>query len=330
MRALGIPEALMLCGIVAAGLPPAAAQTYPAKPVRVIAPFPPGGGTDMFARVVGQKLTAALGQQVVVENRTGASGMIGSDVVARAAPDGYTLVVTTASSHSIGPHLTRKPLYDALRDFAPVINIASGPYVLVVHPSLPARTVGEFIALAKASPGAINYASSGNGTLMHLTGELFKRQTGVNMIHIAYRGGPPAVIDLVSGNVSALFVAFPSVSAQVSAGRLRAIAVTTAKRVNAEGAPASVKALPTVSETLPGFEASQWWAMFAPAGTPSSVIDKLNSEVAKIIVEPDVRARFAVEGAEPGGGSAQQFAAFLKADYDNWGKVVKETGIRSE
>jgi tripartite-type tricarboxylate transporter receptor subunit TctC len=197
---------------------PAFAQPYPAKSIRVVAPFPPSGGTDLFARALAQKLGAVFGQQVIVDNRSGAGGMIGSDLVARAAPDGYTLLVTSSSTHSIAPHLTRKPLYDPLRDFAPIIAIASAPNLLVVHPSLPVRTVKELIDLAKARPGAINYASNGAGTLSHLTGELFKLQTGTNLAHIPYKGGPPAVIDLVAGQVSVLFTAIPTAVTQVRAG----------------------------------------------------------------------------------------------------------------
>jgi tripartite-type tricarboxylate transporter receptor subunit TctC len=317
-------ETLILGCAAALGWSPAIAQIYPIKPIRIVAPFPAGGGTDLFARAVGQKMTALLGQQVIIDNRSGAGGMIGSEMVARAVPDGYTLLITSSSTHSINPHLTRKPLYDALHDFAPVINIASAPNVLVVHPSLPVRNVKELVALAKSRPGAINYASNGTGTLSHLTGELFKLQTRTSMVHIPYKGGPPAVIDLVAGNVSVLFTAFPTVSAQVRAGRLRAIAVTGAKRVEA------AKELPTVAETLPGFESSQWWGMFAPPATSPEVIDKLNMVVAKIISDADLKARFAADGAEPAGGSPRDFAEFFKADYEKWGRVVRETGVRFE
>ena len=317
--------ALLLSGCVAAGmLPVALAQTYPAKSIRVIAPFPPSGGTDLFARALAQKLGAVCGQQVIVDNRSGAGGMIGSDLVARAAPDGYTLLVTSSSTHSIAPHLTRKPLYDPLRDFAPVIEIASAPNLLVVHPSLPVRTVTQLIDLAKARPGAINYASNGAGTLSHLTGELFKLQTGTNLAHIPYKGGPPAVIDLVAGQVSVLFTAIPTAVTQVRAGRLRAIAVTGLKLVDA------IKEVPTVAETVPGFESSQWWGMFAPPGTPADIIDKLNAEVGRILVDAEVKARFANEGADAIGGSPREFAAYLKTDYEKWGRVVKEAGIRPE
>jgi tripartite-type tricarboxylate transporter receptor subunit TctC len=318
-----LPELLLLA---AAGLwlPVAAAQSYPLKSIRIIAPFPAGGGTDLFARAIAQKLTLAWGQQVVVDNRSGAGGMIGSDLVARAAADGYTLLITSSSTHVISPHLARKPLYDPLRDFAPVILIASAPNGLVAHPSVPARSVRELIALAKAHPGEINYASNGSGTLSHLTGELFKLQAGVNMVHIPYKGGPPAVIDLVAGQVSVLFTALPTVFAQVRAGKLRLLAVTGERRLDA------ARDLPTVAETVPGFESSQWWGMFAPPATSPELINKLNGDVAKIVGDADVKIRFAAEGAEPAGGTPSDFTAFLKADFDKWGKVVREAGIHPE
>ena len=315
--------ALLIC-LLAVPVLPAFSQGYPSKPVRVIAPFPPGGGTDLFARAVAQKLTSTLGQTFVVDNRSGAGGMIGADLIAKSPPDGYSLLITSSSTHSINPHLTRKMPYDAIRDFVPVINIASAPNVLVVHPSVPAKSVKELIALAKSRPGALNYASNGTGTLSHLTGEMFKLQAGVNLIHIPYKGGPPAVIDLVAGQVSALFAAAPTVFPQVRAGKLRAIAMTGPKR------SAALPDLPAVAEILPGFDSVQWWAMFAPAGTAGDVVDRLNSEVSRIITDADVKARFAAEGAEPAGGSPREFAAFVRADFEKWGKVVKAVGIRPE
>jgi tripartite-type tricarboxylate transporter receptor subunit TctC len=315
---------IMCCAAALMAAAPAAAQTYPTKPVRVIAPFPPGGGTDLFARAIAQKLGAAWGQQVIVDNRAGAGGMIGSELVARAAPDGYTLLVTSSSTHAINPHLTRKPLYDPLRDFSPIINIASAPNVLVVHPSVPARSVKELVSLAKARPGELNYASNGNGTLSHLTAELFRMRTGTQLVHIPYKGGPPAVIDLMAGQVALLFAAFPTVAPQVRAGRLRAIAVTGPERVEA------AKDLPTVAETLPEFESSQWWAMFAPAGLATQLVERINRDVQAILSDSDVRGRFAAEGASPIGGSAASFSAFLKADYEKWGKVVRAAGIKPE
>ena len=319
-----IVKTVALVCAAACALPAVFAQSYPVKSIRIVAPFPPSGGTDLFARALAQKLGAVFAQQVIVDNRSGAGGMIGSDMVARAAPDGYTLLVTSSSTLSIAPHLTRKPLYDPLRDFSPVIVIASAPNLLVVHPSLPVRTVGELIDLAKARPGAINYASNGSGTLSHLTGELFKLQARVNLAHIPYKGGPPAVIDLVAGQVSVLFTAIPTALTQVRAGRLRAVAVTGLQRVDA------VRELPTVAETLPGFESSQWWGMLAPPGTPADIVDKLNAEVGRMLVDADVKARFANEGADSIGGSPRDFAAYLKADYEKWGKVVRAAGIGPE
>ncbi len=316
---LGVISSLL---ILAAGAP-ASAQQYPSKPVRVIVPFPASGGTDLFARIVAQKLSGVFGQQMIVDNRAGAGGSIGSELAARAAPDGHTLLITSSSTLSINPHLVRKSSYDPLRDYAPVIIIASAPNVLVVHPSLPARSVTEFVKLAKSKPGAINYASNGPGTLSHLTGELFKRQTGINMLHIPYKGGPPAVTDLMAGQVSALFAAFPTVYGQVRAERLRAVAISGLKRA------AAAPQVPSVAETVPGFESVQWWAMLAPANTPAEIIAKLNAEVAKIIADGEVKAKFATEGAEPIGGSPQEFALFLKNDYEKWGRVVKESGIQS-
>ena len=303
---------------------PGHAQTYPAKPVRVIAPFPAGGGTDLFARSLAQKLSGMWGQQVVVDNRAGAGGMIGSEMVARAAPDGYTLLITSSSTLSISPQLMRAPPYDPLRDFAPVALIATAPNVLVVHPSVPAKSVKELIALAKARPGAINFGSNGSGTLSHLTVELFKLQAGIDMMHIPYKGGPPAVIDLVAGQVSALFTALPTVYPQVRSGKLRLIAVTGERRL------AALPDIPTVAETIPGFESVQWWGMFAPAGTAAALVDRLNRDVVKILGEAEIKARFAGEGAEGAGDTPAEFAAYVKADYERWGKVVKAVGIRSE
>ena len=315
--------AIAIMGAVAITAP-AAAQNYPVKAVRVIAPFPPGGGTDLFARAVAQKLSSALGQQFIVDNRSGAGGMIGSELVAKAPPDGYTLLITSSSTHSINPHLVRKPLYDPLRDFAPMSLIASAPNLLVVHPSVPARSVSELIALAKSRPGALNYASNGTGTLSHLTGELFNLRAGVKLVHIPYKGGPPALIDLIAGQVAALFTAVPTAVTHMRSGRLRALAVTGEKRL------ASMKELPTVAETIPGFESSQWWGLYAQSGTSVDLIAKLNAEVETILRDPEVRNRFAADGAESVGGSPGQFAAFQKADYEKWRKVVSEAGIRPE
>ena len=324
MQSEDLTIALCVVGVLPAAVAPVLAQTYPARPIRVIAPFPAGGGTDLIARSIAQKLSLAWGQQVVVDNRSGAGGMIGSELVARAAPDGYTLLITSSSTHVISPHLARKPLYDPLTDFAPVILIASAPNVLVVHPSVPARSVRELIELAKKRPGALNYASNGSGTLSHLTGELFKLQTGINLVHIPYKGGPPAVVDLVAGQVSVLFSALPTVFAQVRAGRLRVLAGTGDKRI------AALADAPTAAETVPGFESVQWWGMFAPPALPAELSARLSGEIARMLVDADLKARFAAEGAEPAQASARDFAAFLRADHEKWGKVVKAAGILPE
>jgi tripartite-type tricarboxylate transporter receptor subunit TctC len=299
-----------------------AAQGYPAKPVRVIVPFPAGGGTDIMARTVADKLASALGQPFVVDNRAGAGGTLGTDLAAKAAPDGYTLLVNSSSALVIGPNLVRKPPYDPLRDLTPVILIGGAPNVLVVHPSVPAKSVKELIALSRQRPGDINYASNGAGTLSHLTGELFKLRAGISMVHVPYKGGPPAVIDTMAGNVSLLFAAFPTVSSQVRSGRLRALAVTSPKRASV--APD----LPAVAETLPGFDSSQWWGMFGPAGLPAAVVGRLNAEMQKALALADVKKRLAADAAEPIGGSAADCAQFLRADFEKWRKVINDAGVR--
>lgn len=310
-------------GLVLLGPAAAAAQGYPAKPVRVIVPFPAGGGTDIMARTMAEKLAARFGQQFVVDNRSGAGGALGTELVAKAAPDGYTLLMNSSSALVIGPNLVRKPPYDPLRDFAPVILVSSAPNVLVIHPSVPAKTVKELIALAKRRPGELNYASNGVGTLSHLTGELFKLRGGIDLLHVPYKGGPPAVTDTVAGHTSALFAAFPTVAAQARAGRLRALAVSSAKRA------AIAPELPTVAETLPGFESSQWWGLFGPAGMPVESVNRLNAEMQKILALADVRKRLAADAAEPIGGTAAECLEFLRADHEKWRKVISQAGVRA-
>lgn len=325
MKPLSYIHGLLLISCVPGAAPvPAFAQGYPAKPVRIIAPFPPGGGTDILARVVAGKLGGLLGQQFVVENRSGAGGALGTEFAARATADGYTLLLNSSSPLSIGPHLVRKPAYDPLRDFAPVILVASAPNVLVIHPSVPARSVKELIALAKKRPGELNYASNGAGTLSHLTAELFKQRGGIDMVHVPYKGGPPAVTDTMAGHTSALFAAFPTVSVQVRAGRLRAIAVSSGKRA------AMAPDLPTVAETLPGFESVQWWGLLGPAGMSAEIVARLNGTMQKVLAMDDVRKRLTVDAAEPIGGTPAEFAQFMSTDYEKWGKVVRQTGIRTD
>ena len=301
------------------------AQTYPARPVRVVVPFPPAAAADMVARAVTQKMSEAWGAQVVVDNRAGAGGLIGAEFAARAIPDGYTLLFASASPMTVSPHLAAKPPYHPLRDFTPIILIGFSPNVLVVHPSLPARTLKELIALARARPGELNYASNGVGTLSHLAVELIKQQGRIDLVHVPYKGGAPAITDTVAGHCSVFLAAYPTVAGQVRAGRLRAIAVTSAKRI--ELAPE----LPTMAEAgLPGFEATQWWGAYGPAALPAEIVTKLNADIGKALASSEVKQRLAADAAEPGGGSPRDLAQYLKTDYERWGKVVRQAGIRPE
>ncbi|MGZ8156972.1 MAG: Bug family tripartite tricarboxylate transporter substrate binding protein [Burkholderiales bacterium] len=317
MRSTGVLLALL------ASAAPAAAQSYPEKPVRVIVPAPAGGALDIVARTLTQKLSDAFGAQFIVDNRGGAGGAIGAEAVARAAPDGYTLLITSSSAVSINPHFAPKPL-DPLRSFSPIVLVGSSPNVLVAHPSLPARSVKDLIAIAKARPDALSFASNGSGTLSHLTGALFMQRAGVKMLHVPYKGAAPAVIDTVAGNVSVLFAAFGSVSAQERAGKLRGLAVTSLKRA------AIAPQLPTVAETLPGFESTQWWGVYGPAGLSGEIVNRLNAELNKILRMADVQKRLAAEAAEPAGGTPGELAAYHKADFEKWGKVVRSAGVKAE
>ena len=315
----------MTAGALALVTASALAQNYPEKPVRLVVPFPPGGAADIVARHAAQKLSEAFGAQFVVDNRAGAGGAIGTDYAAHAAPDGYTLINASSSSMSINPHIGAGTPYDPQRSFTPVILIGYAPNVLVVHPSVPAKSVKELIAIAKAKPGALNIASNGTGTISHLTAELFMQRAGVKMVHVPYKGSAPATIDLMAGQVSLLFAAYPSVSTQVQAGKLKALAVTSAKRIDI--APQ----LPTVAEAaLPGFESSQWWGLYGPAGLPTTIVTRLNAELNKILRSADIKKRFAADGAEPGSGTPNDLAVYLKNDYEKWGKVIRAAGIKSE
>lgn len=314
---------MFVAGLVLFGPAAATAQNYPAKPVRIVVPFPAAGGTDLMARTIADKIGTALGQQFIVDNRTGAGGALGSDLVAKSAPDGYTLLVSSSSPMVIGPNLMQKPPYDPLRSFSPIIIISSAPNVLVIHPSVPVRNVKELITLAQQRPGQLNYASNGAGTLSHLTGELFSQRTGIKMVHVPYRGAPPAVIDTVAGNVSLLFSAYPTVSVQVQSKRLRALAVTGAKRASV--APD----LPSIAETLPGFESSQWWGMFGPAGLSSEAVNRLNASAQQALTLADVRKRLAADAAEPVGGSAAEAEKFLQEDHAKWAKVIRDAGVKA-
>jgi len=300
------------------------APPYPAKPVRIIAPSSPGSGVDIVSRLVGQKLGANLGQQVVVENRAGAGGNLGAEIAAKAAPDGYTLFMATPS-HAINPALYRKLNYDSIRDFAPISLVMTGQYVLVAHPSLPAKSVKELIALARARPGQLNYASAGNGNATHLAGELLKSLARVDIVHVAYKGSGPALVDLISGQVHFMFPNLVNSLPHIAVGRLRALAVTGAKRATA--APQ----IPTLVEAgVPGYTVMSWYGMLAPAGTPQAVVARLNGELVKVLRSPDVKERLAGQGADPAGGSPEEFSAFLKEEIAKWGKVVRGAGISAE
>jgi tripartite-type tricarboxylate transporter receptor subunit TctC len=305
-------------GLALAG--PALAQKYPEHPVRIVIPLSPGGTTDVPGRIIAQKLSETLGQQFFVENRAGAGGTIGSDYVAKAKPDGYTLLLT-ASPFVISPHVYKKMPYDALKDFVPVIRIASGPYVLVVHPSLGVSTVRELIAAAKKNPGKIDFASSGNGGAQHLVTELFMYMAGIKMNHVPYKGSGPAQQDLMSGIIKVSFVGTPIAIPHMKSGRLKALGVSTAKRWP------DMPDVPTIAEAgVPGFEAVVWIGMFAPAGTSKDLVAKLNGEIAKLVRTDDVKKLIAPTGMDPDPDSPEQFARYVKEDYDRWGKVVKESG----
>ena len=303
---------------------PAAAQTYPAKTIRYIVPFPPAGATDILARWVAEKITPALGHSVVVENRPGAAGGVGTDLVAKSPPDGYTILMATAAQAISETLYVRQP-FSFARDLTAVALIARVPNVMEVHPSVPVKTVREFIALAKAQPGQINFASSGAGTTIHMSGELFKLLTGVNIVHIPYKGSAPALNDLVAGQVSVMWDNLPASMPFIKAGRLRAIAITTANRY--PGLPD----LPTVAESgVPGYEASAWFGIVAPAAMPREAIARLNAEVNRAINLPDMKERFVQQGATPAPGTPEDFSTWIREEIAKWGKVVKASGAKVE
>jgi tripartite-type tricarboxylate transporter receptor subunit TctC len=309
--------------LLACVAPGAVAQTYPNHVIRLVVPFPAGGTTDILARAAAQKLTESLGQAVVVDNRPGAGGNIGADLVAKSTPDGYTLLMGTVGTHAINPSLYAKMPYDHVKDFVPVVLVAGVPNVLVVNPSLPVNSVADLIKLAKSKPGAINFASSGSGTSIHLSGELFKTMAGVDMTHVPYKGSAPALTDLVGGQVQIMFDNLPSSLALIRSGKLRAVAVTSSTR-----APA-LPDVPTIAESgLPGFEASSWFGVLAPAGTPAPIVAKLNAEVNKWLQSPEAREQLLAQGAAAAGGTPEQFAAHIRAETEKWAKVVKASGAK--
>ena len=301
----------------------ALAQGYPAKPIRVIAAFPPGSVSEILGRVVGHKLTEAWGQPVVVETRPGAGGTIAADAVAKAAADGYTLLMGSSAELTVGPNLYSKLSYDPLKHFAPVILVAVVPNLLVVHPSVPATTVKELVAVAKSKPGQLNFASSGNGTTGHLAGEMLKALAGIDMVHIAYKGSPPALTDTLAGQTSLMFGPIVTALPHARAGKLRALAVSSPRRSSA--APE----VPTMVEAgFPDFEASIYFGISAPAGTPREIVARLNAEIGKALGVPEVRQTLLRQGAEPLGGTPEAYAAHIKAEIAKWARVVKISGAR--
>jgi tripartite-type tricarboxylate transporter receptor subunit TctC len=302
----------------------AAAQAggFPDKAIRIVVPFPPGGATDAAARLVAVKMSEHWGQPVVVDNRAGAGGNVGSDLVAKAPADGYTLVMGVTGSHAINTSLYSRMPYDPVADFVAISQVAVVPNVLVVHPSVPAKNLAELVALAKKEPGKLNYASLGNGTAAHLGMEMLKAEAGVDITHVPYKGSAPAVSDLLAGQVQMMVDGLPSALPHVKAGKLRAIALTSLRR------SPSLPDLPTIAESYPGFYADAWSGLFAPKGTPQPVVDKLSAEVQRILRLPEVREKLAALGAEPVGSTQAEFAAHVKKEIDKWAKVVKTSGAK--
>ncbi|MES2363717.1 MAG: tripartite tricarboxylate transporter substrate binding protein [Pseudomonadota bacterium] len=301
---------------------PATAQApYPSKTITMIVPFSAGGTTDILARIVGQALTAELGQSVIIDNRAGAGGNIGGQAAARATADGYTLFMGTVGTHAINATLYKKMPFDPIKDFAPLTRVANVPNLLVANPAQPFKTVKELIAYAKAHPGQLNFGSSGNGSSIHLSGELFKTMAKVDMQHVPYKGSAPAVTDLLGNQIAIMFDNMPSAIQHVRSGKLRAIAVTTAKR------SPELPNVPTIAEAgVPGYEATSWFGLFAPAGTPPAVLSKLNTAIVKVLAKADVKKKISEQGAEVYSETPEQFSAFIQKESVKWGKVVRESG----
>jgi tripartite-type tricarboxylate transporter receptor subunit TctC len=317
--------AIALVAGVSINATPVVAQNYPTKPIRFVVAFPPGGGTDILARTIGQKLGERFGQQVIIDNRGGAGGNIGTDIVAKAIPDGYTILMGSVGPLSINASLMGKLPFDPIKDLAPVTLCDATPNVLVLNPAVAANSVKELIALAKSRPGQLIFASSGLGTPAHLAGELFDTLAGVKMVHVPYKGGVVALTDLMAGQVQLMFSTMPPALPHIKAGKLKALAVTSARR-----SPAAPE-LPTIAEAaLPGFEATTWHGVVVPARTPAAIIAKLNAEIVKILHSRDVRERLSSQGAEPVGDTPEEFAAYIRAETVKWAKVVKESGARAD
>ncbi len=317
-------KCLSLLPLLLAAAFPAMAQQYPVKPVRIIVPFPPGGPTDIVTRLMAPKMSEALGQQVVVENRGGAGGAIGTEQVVKSPPDGYTLIMGTIGGLAVAKSLNPKLGYDTLRDLAPITQSVTVTSIMVVHPSVPAKNVKELLALAKKGSGKLNYASSGNGTITHLAGELLKLMGKVDIAHVPYKGGAPALVALVSGEVDMSYENSLIITPHIKSGKVKGLAVTGAKR------SALLPELPTIAETLPGYSASGWYGLLAPAATPKPVIARLNSEAVKALRMPDVVEKLSGQGAEPVASSPEEFTAFIRSETDKWAKLVKAANMRTD
>jgi len=318
-------QAFLALGLVGAMLPSVQAQGYPNKPIRLIVPFPPGGGNDVIGRIIAQKLTERFGQQVVVDNRAGANGIVGLQALMQAPPDGYTIGVAAAGPMAVNPSLYDKLPYDSLKDFAYVTNMVIFPLILITHPSVPVKTTQELVNLAKAKPKQIFFATPGSGNSAHLAGELLNSMANIQTVHVPYKGQGPAMADLVTGQVQMMFASIPSVLAQVKSGQVNAIAMGSAKRVP------SLPDIPTLSESgVPGFEAYSWVGILAPAKTPKDIITKLNKEIVDILKQKDVADMLNQQGALPVGDTPEQFAAYVKAEINKWGAVVKSANIKAD
>ncbi len=312
---------LAAAALATTGIAPIAAQNFPSKPINIIVPFSAGGTTDILARIVGQALSTELGQSVIIDNRPGAGGNIGGQAAARAAADGYTLFMGTVGTHAINAALYKKMPFDPIKDFAPLSRVANVPNLLVAHPSQPYKSVQELISYAKANPGAVNFGSSGSGSSIHLSGELFKSMAKVDMVHVPYKGSAPAVSDLLGNQIAVMFDNMPSAIQHVRSGKLRPIAVTTAKR------SPELPDVPTIAEAgVPGYEATSWFGLWAPAGTPAPVLDKLHSALTKVLQDPAVVKKIADQGGEVVIDTPAVFEAFIQSEAAKWGKVVKESG----
>ena len=311
--------------LVVAATATVAAESYPAKPLRVVITFPAGGPSDVVVRLIGQRINELHGTPVIADNRGGAGGIVGTEIVARAAPDGYTLLVGTAGGMTINPNLHAKLPYEPFRDFAPVAMLVLSPQILVVHPTLPAKTVKEFVAVAKAKPGQLMFGSAGTGTATHLGLELLKLTAGITVTHVPYKGGAPALTDLIGGQVQAMWTSIPSVLQHVQAGRVRALAVSTGRR------SVSAPDVPTVAESgYPGFEYANWNALFAPAKTPPARVKRLNEIVAGILGEPGVAQKLVAQGAEPAPGTSDDLARYMRDDDARWKKVIRTAGVKAD